>query len=54
MKTIPENILRCLKELKWEIQRDRFNLTQLDQDAIELKLNELKEFIQKRYDNHGK
>lgn len=54
MKTIPENILRCLKELKQEIQLDRFNLTQLDQDAIELKLNELKEFIQKRYDSHGR
>ena len=45
MKTIPENVLRCLDALKYEIQRDRFNLTQIDQDAIEIKLNELKRFI---------
>lgn len=47
------NIMKCIDALFYEIKRDTFNLTQIDHDAIEIKINELKTFIFDRYASHG-
>ena len=47
---IAENIQKALENLEYEICRDNYNLTQDDHDAILVKLQKLKKFIQERYD----
>lgn len=54
MKELPNTLLRCLSELRYEIKRDSFNLTQIDHDAIEIRINDLQSFIQERYNSHTK
>lgn len=50
----PEQIVRILNELKYEVKRDNSYLTQIDHDVIELQINQLEKFIQNRYQSHGK
>lgn len=47
---IPEYVVRSLRDLEYSIERDSFNLTRLDQDAILLQISNLREFIQAKYD----
>lgn len=51
---IPPNITRIINELQREINRDSFNLTRLDHDAIEIQINNLINFIKDRYETHGR
>lgn len=51
---LPENVIRTLKDLEYEVCRDSYNLTRNDHDAICLKISQLKEFIQRRYDERRK
>lgn len=46
---IPENIKRLLKELKIEVKRDSWNLARDDHDAIEIRIDQLEQFIAKVY-----
>ena len=48
--SITENIQKALDNLEQEVCRDNYNLTQDDHDAILVKLQKLKKFIQERYD----
>ena len=47
---IPEHQHRLLDELKHEISFDTFNLSRDDQAAIELQINKLEKFIEKKYE----
>lgn len=51
--TMSEEAKRLLNEFRYEVLRDSWNLTRLDHDAIELKIDQLEEFIKQRYANHG-
>ena len=51
--TMSEEAKRLLNEFRYEVLRDSWNLTRLDHDAIELKIDQLEEFIKQRYTNHG-
>ena len=49
---MPNNINKMLEVLVTEIENDTFNLTRNDHEAIRVKICELKEFIQKQYEQH--
>lgn len=49
---MPNNINKMLEVLMTEIENDTFNLTRNDHEAICVKICELKEFIQKQYEQH--
>ena len=49
---MPNNINKMLEVLMTEIENDTFNLTRNDHEAIRVKICELKEFIQKKYEQH--
>ena len=51
---MPENIVKAFNNLKDEVERDTFNLTQDDHSAILVKMNELKDFIMKTYEQRRK
>lgn len=46
---LPENVIRTLKDLEYEVCRDSYNLTRDDHDAILVKIQQLKGFIEERY-----
>lgn len=43
------SVIRMLADLRREVVRDSWSLTRDDHDAIELKINELEQFIRDRY-----
>ena len=45
-------IQTALEELEREVRRDNYNLSQEDHDAIRMKIQELKNFIEDRYGRH--
>ena len=47
--TMPFEMQEALQELKEEVLRDSWNLTQDDHLAIVMKVDELKQFIDSRY-----
>lgn len=49
-----DTIVKAISNLKTEIEKDTFNLTRDDHDAIITQLNSLKDFIAQRYDAHKK
>lgn len=49
---MPETTSRTIAELASQIQNDTFNLTRDDQEAIQFRIEQLKIFIQERYDQH--
>ena len=49
---MPETIIKTINTLQHEIENDSFNLTREDHDAIYSKIDELKRFIEKRYEQH--
>lgn len=51
---IPNNVIRIINELKYEIKHDAYNLTSLDHDAIEIQINNLVSYIENRYLTHGR
>lgn len=51
--TMSEEAKRLLNEFRYEVLRDSWNLTRADHDAIELKIDQLEEFIKQRYATHG-
>jgi len=50
---IPEYVERALRELKLAVQRDSFNLTRDDHDAVCAQVDLLEDFIRGRYRTHG-
>lgn len=44
---------RALKDLQEAVCRDGFHLTRDDHDAILVKVQELRDFIEGRYEQHG-
>ena len=46
---LPENVTRTLKDLEYEVCRDSYNLTRDDHDAILMKIQQLKNFIEEKY-----
>lgn len=44
---------RVLKDLREAVCRDGYNLTRDDHDAILVKVQDLREFIEGRYEQHG-
>jgi len=51
--TIPDYIRRALKELRLEVRRDSWNLTRDDHDAIDIRIDQLEQFILQRYGSHS-
>ena len=49
---MPERMKRMMFDLQQEVKKDSFNLTRDDHDAICTKIEELKKFIQERYEQH--
>ena len=46
---LSDSIKRILKDLKQEILRDSWNLTRDDHDAIEIRIDQLEQFIRDKY-----
>ena len=46
---LSDSIKRILKDLKQEILRDSWNLTRDDHDAIEIRIDQLEQFIKDKY-----
>lgn len=51
--TMEDYIDRVLKDLREAVCRDGYNLTRDDHDAILVKVQDLREFIEGRYEQHG-
>ena len=47
-----DHILKIIKTLENEFERDTLNLTRPDQDAICIKIEDLKKFIRDIYEQH--
>jgi len=47
------SIMDKIEEIKRAINRDRFNLTDNDATSIAVKLDDVKSFIRKKYEDHG-
>jgi chaperonin cofactor prefoldin len=48
-----DNVFRRLDELRRAISQDRFDLSRNDQESIEFRLEELKQYIQSKYAQSG-
>ena len=46
---MPDSQRRLIKQLKDAVQSDNFNLARTDHDAIELRIDQLEQFIADRY-----
>ncbi len=53
MDNFPSYIAYALKQLKMAVNRDNSNLTRDDHDAIEIKIDQLEQFIRMRYAMHS-
>lgn len=49
-----DNVLKAIYELQVEVEKDTFNLTRNDHDAILAQINSLKDFIKNIYDERRK
>ena len=52
-KQIPDYINYALRDMKSAVQRDSYNLTRDDHDAILHQIDILEQFIKERYASHG-
>ena len=51
---MPKQITKIIESLQNEVEKDSFNLTRDDHDAISVKINELKDFISNVYEDRKK